>query len=108
MPATNEYVLANAEFHVRVSLKLNYATLVVGIIAACLVSSTIWILNDRSVWPWDQANYADAALRLWQAHNLGIAAWVDEVINTLGDKQPLMTWIGQFFVPFRHITGDFE
>ena len=78
------------------------------IIAACLVSSAIWILNDRHVWPWDQALYGEGTLRLWQAHLLGGSAWIHAVIHTLGAQQPLMTWLGQFFISIRHLTGDFE
>ena len=51
---------------------------------------------------------ADATLRLWQTRLSGISAWVHAVIHVLGGQQPLMTWLGQFFVPLRHLTGDFE
>jgi hypothetical protein len=78
------------------------------VVAACLVSSAIWILNDRQVWLWDQANYADWTLRLWQARLSGMGPWAHAFINVLGGQQPLMTWLGQFFLPLRHVTGDFE
>jgi 4-amino-4-deoxy-L-arabinose transferase-like glycosyltransferase len=78
------------------------------IIAACLVSNAIWVLNDRHVWPWDQANYADWSVRLWQARLSGIGAWAHAVVGVLGGQQPLITWLGQFFIPLRHLTGDFE
>src|SRR5260370_20581973 len=54
------------------------------IIAACLVSNAIWVLNDRHVWPWDQANYADWSVRLWQARLSGIGAWAHAVVGVLG------------------------
>src|SRR5262249_17124152 len=54
------------------------------------------------------ALYGDATLRLWQTRLSGIGAWVHAVIHVLGGQQPLMTWLGQFFVPLRHLTGNFE
>jgi 4-amino-4-deoxy-L-arabinose transferase-like glycosyltransferase len=80
------------------------------IITACLTSSAIWILSDRHVWWWDQAFYGEATLRLWQTRLSGIGAWVHANVHVgdVGGQQPLITWLGQFFIPLRHLTGDFE
>lgn len=79
-----------------------------AVLAACLISSAVWILTDRNVWWWDQALYGEATLRLWHTRPLGIAAWMHAIVDVLGGQQPLMTWVGQFLVPLRHLTGDFE
>jgi hypothetical protein len=78
------------------------------IITASLASSAVWILDDRHVWPWDQALYGDATLQIWQAHLSGIRAWVHAIIQALGWQPPLLAWLGQLFVPLWHLTGDFE
>jgi Dolichyl-phosphate-mannose-protein mannosyltransferase len=76
------------------------------VIAACLSSSTVWILHDRRVWWWDQSAYGDWTLRLWPARLSGIREWAHAVITVLDGTPPLTVWLGQFFVPLRHLTGD--
>jgi Dolichyl-phosphate-mannose-protein mannosyltransferase len=78
------------------------------IIAAFLISSAVWILHNQRVWWWDQAGYGYWTLWLWHARLPGVAAWADAMMHTLGAQQPLIAWIGQFFVPLRHLTGEFE
>lgn len=78
------------------------------IITAFLISSAVWILLDQRVWWWDQAVYGYWTLRLWHARLSGVGAWADAMMHTLGSQQPLIAWIGQFFVPLRHLTGQFE
>jgi hypothetical protein len=80
-------------------------------IAVLIAPSVIWILNDHSVWPWDHAMYGTWTLRAWRAHLLGPAGWLNFMILhtlTLSGTAPLIAWAGQFFVPLRHLTGDFE
>src|ERR1035441_3305935 len=81
---------------------------VIALIAAMVVPSTIWILNDHSVWPWDHAMYGDWTLRIWQSHMLGPLGWLNFMVHALGGTPPLIAWAGQFFVPLRHLTGEFE
>jgi hypothetical protein len=78
------------------------------VIAACLTPSVIWIVGDSRVWWWDQALYGEATLRVWQTRLSGLGPWGQAVIDTLGGTQPLTVWLGQFFVPLRHMTGSFE
>jgi hypothetical protein len=78
------------------------------LIAALMAPNVIWILNDHSVWPWDQAYYGDWTLRTWRAHLLGPVGWSSAMIHALSDRPPLIAWVGQFFLPLRHLTGDFE
>jgi hypothetical protein len=81
---------------------------VIAFIALLMVPSVIWILNDQSVWPWDHARYGDWTLRTWRAHLLGPVGWLNFMIHAVGGTPPLIVWAGQFFVPLRHLTGDFE
>lgn len=80
----------------------------VGTVAAFLISSTIWILSDHRVWPWDQAWYGETTLDLWYAHNLGITPWIKAMVHAFGSKPPLFAWVGQFLVPLTKITGNVE
>jgi Dolichyl-phosphate-mannose-protein mannosyltransferase len=94
------------------------------VIAACLAPSVIWILADSRVWWWDQSIYGEATLRVWQT---GLDSWAQAVINapggqlpsisspdgqqvtdTLHGQPPVLVWLGQFFIPLRHVTGSFE
>jgi hypothetical protein len=81
---------------------------VIALIALLMVPSVIWILNDQSVWPWDHARYGDWTLRVWRAKLLGPVGWLNFMIHAVGGTPPLIVWAGQFFVPLRHLTGDFE
>jgi hypothetical protein len=78
------------------------------VIAASLAPSVVWILADCRAWWWDQALYGEATLRVWQMRLSGPGAWASAAINALGGEQPLTVWLGQFFVPLRHVTGSFE
>jgi hypothetical protein len=87
-------------------------TAAIVLIAALMAPNVIWILNDHSVWPWDQASYGDWTLRTWRAHLLGPVAWSSAMIHALSEygsaRPPLIAWAGQFFLPLRHLTGGFE
>ena len=78
---------------------------VIAFAGSCLA----WVLMDQSVWPWDEAFYGDFTLQVWRAKVLGPAGWLDAMFHPLfGLMPPLIVWTGQFFVPLRHLTGDFE
>ncbi len=79
-----------------------------AVIAALLASSTLWILEDHSVWAWDQAWYGEVSLNLWQARSFGIVPWVTAMIHAFALKPPALAWIGQFFVPLTGMTGNIE
>lgn len=69
--------------------------------------SLIWIARDRSVWPWDQANYAWNSLHLYEA--IGHPrAWLRQMADCLPSWPPAIAWIGQFFVPIGRLLGSFE
>jgi dolichyl-phosphate-mannose-protein mannosyltransferase len=78
------------------------------LIGACLISNVIWDLADQKVWDWDPCGYAIATLQLWDATSLGLWNWLDAMAHAWPDKPPLMIWLGQFFIPLRHLTGEVE
>lgn len=68
-----------------------------------------WLLADQSVWPWDQAWYAEESLTLFVNRVYGTySAWLLSMQASFGVKAPAIAWIGQFFVPLRHLTGSIE
>lgn len=73
-----------------------------------LAPSLIWILSDRSIWGWDPAHYGYWTLRIWHARSGGLWSWLDAMLHSLGSMPPLLAWLGQFFVPLQHVTGDLE
>jgi hypothetical protein len=73
-----------------------------------LLSSTVWILRDRRVWPWDQAWYGQVSIELWQTHVQGTGAWLDGTKNwpaqaISGGLSP-KAWI----MALHHLTGSIE
>jgi hypothetical protein len=84
------------------------SVVVAALIAAVVLPSLIWCLADLSVWAWDQSSYGDASLKAWAAHRSGASAWLIEMMQALASAPPLIVWLGQFFVPLRHMTGQFE
>jgi hypothetical protein len=93
-----------------VSAKISHVEKIAAIvfIAIFMAPSVIWVLHDQSVWPWDQAMYGDWTLRTWRAHTVGPIGWFSFMVHALSGNPPLIVWAGQFFVPLRHVTGDFE
>ena len=79
-----------------------------AVIAILVAPSAIWVLRDQSVWPWDQSVYGEWTLRTWQAKYAGPLGWLDAWLHVWPGRPPLIAWVGQFFVPFRHLTGGFE
>jgi hypothetical protein len=76
--------------------------------AALLIPSLVWILRDRSVWPWDQAWYGEVSVDLWFWLGHSLNRWWSEMINGLYLKPPGIVWLGQLFVPFRGLFGSVE
>jgi hypothetical protein len=78
------------------------------VIAMFSASSVVWLLRDQTVWPWDQAWYAETALDLRYATTGGIGAWLNAMVSAMGSKPPLLPWLGQAFVPLSHVLGTVE
>ncbi len=81
-----------------------WALLSIGLLAP----SVIWIAEDRTVWPWDQAWYGEVSADLWFWMGHSLRRWVGELADGLSMKPPGVVWLGQFFVPLRHILGSVE
>ena len=79
-----------------------WALLCVGLLAPSLV----WIAEDRTVWPWDQASYGEVSSDLWFWMWHSFRRWVGELADGLNMKPPGVVWLGQLFVPLRHIFGS--
>ena len=79
-----------------------------AVILILVAPNAIWVFRDQSVWPWDQAVYGEWTLRTLQAKDDGPLGWLDAWLHVWGGRPPLIVWVGQFFVPFRHLTGSFE
>ncbi|MBN8547729.1 MAG: hypothetical protein J0M12_00290 [Deltaproteobacteria bacterium] len=84
-----------------------YAALVLGLLVV-LLPAVPWVLLDHSVWPWDPAWYGETSLRLYFELTHEPTAWVSSMLHVLGIKAPALPWLGQFFVPLRHVLGSFE
>lgn len=78
-------------------------------ITILILPSLAWILIDERVWPWDPGYYGDWTLRAADLLARGMLhEWYDFNMHALQLMPPLIVWLGQFFVPLRHVTGDVE
>ena len=85
------------------------STVVVSVLIFALVlPSLVWCLFDHSVWPWDQSFFGYWTLKTWAAHRSGPWSWLLAMGHAGGYFSPLIIWLGQFLVPLRHLTGQFE
>jgi hypothetical protein len=73
-----------------------------------LIPSLLWAVRDRRVWPWDQAWYGEVSVDLWYVLTRAQSWWYRMMVEALGLKPPAVVWLGQFFVPFRHVFGSVE
>jgi len=76
--------------------------------AVLLIPSLIWISEDRRVWPWDQAWYAQLSTDLWYWLTHSPGRWLATMADGMDLKPPAIAWIGQFFVPLHRILGSTE
>jgi hypothetical protein len=78
------------------------------LIAVLLVPSVFWIVEDRSVWPWDQAWYGEVTTDLWFWLGHSRFQWVATMADGMNMKPPGIVWMGQLFVPLKAIFGSVE
>jgi hypothetical protein len=76
--------------------------------AIALIPSLVWVVRDRSVWPWDQAWYAEVSVDLSYLSTHALRQWCGMMATALSMKPPGAAWLGQFFVPLRHVFGSVE
>ena len=68
----------------------------------------IWIFLDKSVFPWDQAWYAEISVELFYKLTQSPWDWCNGMISAFGIKAPGIAWFGQFFVPLGELIGSIE
>jgi hypothetical protein len=80
-----------------------------ALVGLVLVAPSIaWAAIDRSIWEWDQSAYGSNSIGLWATLRLTPGSWWDAMTHSLGYAPPVIVWLGQFFVPFRHVLGADE
>lgn len=77
-------------------------------ILAFVLSAGAWVVLDQRIWLWDQAVYGDWTLHMWNARSGGMGAWIAAVRDLNAGQAPLLTWLGQLFIPIGLATGDIE
>ena len=78
------------------------------LIAVLLLPSVFWIVEDHSIWPWDQAWYGEVTSDLWFWLGHSPFQWVATMADGMYMKPPGIVWMGQFFVPLKAIFGSVE
>ena len=73
-----------------------------------LLPSVYWILRDRTIWPWDQAWYAQVSTDLWYWLWHSPVRWAMTMIDGLDIKPPGIVWLGQAFIGLRGLLGSVE
>jgi len=57
---------------------------------AVLSPSVAWVLEDRRVWPWDQAWYGEVSTDLFYLLTHAPHAWLSAMIGLMPSKPPLL------------------
>src|SRR5262252_4976416 len=70
------------------------------LIALLLLPNLIWIFEEQGVWPWDNASYAETALRICHEGANGLLSWFRALFLVPESRAPLLPWMAQIFVPF--------
>jgi hypothetical protein len=89
-----------------VALARRLLPVVVGAVLAA--PSFVWAAIDRSIWEWDQSGYGIASIQLWVALRLDPSSWLSALFNTRPWRPPAIFWLGEFFVPLRHVVGSVQ
>jgi hypothetical protein len=90
---------------VKFSAKRNIPWLV-ALLSLC--PSLVWIFADRRVWPFDQAWYGEVTVELFYTLLRQPSEWPHAMVVAIGQKPPLLSWIGQFFVPVGILLGSID
>jgi hypothetical protein len=70
--------------------------------------SFVWAALDRSIWAWDQSAYGQASIGLWATLRTDPGFWTQALRAALAAQPPALVWIGEFFVPLRHVFGSLQ
>ena len=65
-----------------------------------------FVFVNQSVWPWDQAWYGEETYRAWNTLWTQPFGYFHYLIHQFGFKAPLVSWIGQFWVPLAKTVGN--
>jgi hypothetical protein len=66
-----------------------------------LLPSLVWVVLDRTIWPWDQAWYGEVSTDLWYWLGHAPVRWATTMIDGMHVKAPGVVWLGQAFVGLR-------
>src|SRR5437870_5531677 len=64
-----------------------------------LVPSTLVVLREDRLLPWDEAFYARGAVTLYDTLAHTPRAWPSAMKAALASRPPAIAWLGQLFVP---------
>src|SRR4051794_10892475 len=81
---------------------------VVLVIPLLLLPSVVWMARDHTVWPWDQAWYAQVSVQSWYWMQHSLRHWIETMLTGINAKPPGSVWLGVLFVPLRHVAGSVE
>jgi hypothetical protein len=79
-----------------------------ALIAGLLLPSLAWVALDRSAWPWGQAWNGEVSVQLYYTLRHQPGQWLQALRAAFGSKPPAVAYLGQFFVPLRHLTGSID
>jgi hypothetical protein len=74
---------------------------------AAISPSLMWIVTDRSVWPWDQAWYGRWSVELFYTLVRSPSKWLSAMLGP-HQKAPGIFWAGQFFVPLGNLVHSID
>ncbi len=77
-----------------------------GLLLLATAPNLAWVLTDRTVWPWDQAWYAQVSVDLYHTLRTSPSLWLVGMVSAFGIKAPGLAWLGQFVVPVGELTGS--
>jgi len=79
-----------------------------SLIGAALIPNILWIIRDRTPWPWDQAWYGEVSVDLWFNLTRSMVDWGRTMLTGMNLKPPGIVWLGQLFVPLGALGGSIE
>jgi hypothetical protein len=83
----------------REPIRAIHSTALIILALFAIAPSVWWVLNDHSVWPWDQAWYGEVSADLWSTIKWRTAEWPTGMMFAQVPKAPGLAWLGQFFIP---------
>jgi hypothetical protein len=89
---------------------LRESTGIVIIVAIVLLMfpTILWIFRAEWVWPWDEAYYAELALKIYHAAEKGILPWFRALFVVPDSRAPLLPWLAQATTPLIGVLGSPE